>query len=837
MAHTHRVYDTDGHFHINTDTRLVENVSSVIVNPVQYDHNSECMSFDMERYVDGHDMSTCDRVEIIFTNKGTEGTSKGRYIVDDLQISPDDENLVTFTWLIPQAATLYSGTLSFGVRFICTSEVGVLDYAWNTATYTGLTVSKGSGDASADEIIVYDSLQAGLNAADHSLSVARAALASATAAEASAREVLGSIPDDYTALAGEVEQVSSLLTHVARPYNLYDHRDKIPGKKLTTSTGAITSDATVTMESVPVTAGARYRFSVKSAPAGMWFYDAAGAAIDNVANLRVWQTSIGNHYVDAPENAVTLAWNAPADSAEPYVCLYDDYNCVEADEPGEVIMPVPVETLKGLIDTNSMTDFRHIYGVYNRLDPAAITAGRDWPPANSASRSNSSYYLTDYIPVKAGETLQLLDANMQQKAMRYVKAFDVNRTALGSAYGAESAKEYTVPDGVGYIRVSIVNSTAADSVMLVSEAPGEYLAYGDHRIAYSRLIGVKAAVHAYMPSEVYVAVGRTIELYNNQVCLEADRYHVRWVCDVGAALGRKYTLTATEDMIGEYTLRCDIINDANVVLWTGSTQVKVVAQIAAPKSICPIGDSLTNWKPWLPEVMNLSGGNISFVGTYTHSLADADGETRNFSHEGRSGFSAASYINGDPYTFGGATETEHNRFWNGSAFSWSHYKTTYGINPDAVQIFLGTNKIDYDAAQNAGYIKQMVDAIRADDASIPIFVINTIYRSRQDGYGSVGDDGYATASGASAYQHGEDIKVLNLMTKLRELLGDYEGVHLVPLALCHDTEYNFGMVAAPVNPRAAQTQTMPEESVHPATQGYHQFADVLYSAYCGVLSV
>lgn len=159
MAHIHSVYDTDGHFIINADTRLLENASEARVNLVQYDHNSERVTFELERYVDGHDMSECNRVEVIFTNKGRGGTSRGRYIVSDLEVAPDDPDTVIFSWLISQAATLYSGTLSFGVRFVCTSDDGVMDYAWNTAVYAGLTVSEGSGVPDASETCVYDSLQ------------------------------------------------------------------------------------------------------------------------------------------------------------------------------------------------------------------------------------------------------------------------------------------------------------------------------------------------------------------------------------------------------------------------------------------------------------------------------------------------------------------------------------------------------------------------------------------------------------------------------------------------------------------------------------------------------
>lgn len=55
---------------------------------------------------------------------------------------------------------------------------------------------------------------------------------------------------------------------------------------------------------------------------------------------------------------------------------------------------------------------------------------------------------------------------------------------------------------------------------------------------------------------------------------------------------------------------------------------------------------------------------------------------------------------------------------------------------------------------------------------------------------------------------------------------------MVNLALTHDSEYNFGAVETPVNPRATQKELMPIESVHPQTQGYYQMADVMYSAIC-----
>lgn len=57
MAHKHPIYDTDPHFKIDGDTRVIINASDVKVALMQGDHNSERFTFEIPRYVDGHDMS------------------------------------------------------------------------------------------------------------------------------------------------------------------------------------------------------------------------------------------------------------------------------------------------------------------------------------------------------------------------------------------------------------------------------------------------------------------------------------------------------------------------------------------------------------------------------------------------------------------------------------------------------------------------------------------------------------------------------------------------------------------------------------------------------------
>ena len=155
MAHLHSVYDTDPHFQIDGVTRSVKNASSTKTVLIQHDHNSERFTFEIPRMVDGHDMSTCNVVQIHYINIDSTDKSKqysGIYEVEDLQISPDSNDVVICSWLISANATQYVGNLSFVVRFACTSDYSI-DYAWNTAIHSNVYVSKGicNSDVVAEE--------------------------------------------------------------------------------------------------------------------------------------------------------------------------------------------------------------------------------------------------------------------------------------------------------------------------------------------------------------------------------------------------------------------------------------------------------------------------------------------------------------------------------------------------------------------------------------------------------------------------------------------------------------------------------------------------------------
>ena len=145
MPHLHPLYDSDPHFSINADTRTITFTSPEKLILIQGDHNSEIVTFDIPRYIDGHDMMLSDVVQVHYINidsNNSHNRNSGIYEVLDLQVSPDDENFCVCSWLISKNATLFVGPLTFTLRFACTNA-SKLVYVWNTAIYNGIPVSNG----------------------------------------------------------------------------------------------------------------------------------------------------------------------------------------------------------------------------------------------------------------------------------------------------------------------------------------------------------------------------------------------------------------------------------------------------------------------------------------------------------------------------------------------------------------------------------------------------------------------------------------------------------------------------------------------------------------------
>lgn len=159
MAHSHIVVDTDTKFKIDPLTRAIrcENKKSILM---QGDHNSERYSFTLERFIEGHDMSLCNQVEVHFANIDAKTRDKktGVYTVDDFQIDAEDDTKVNCSWLISKNATQLSGTLVFLLNFRCLEE-GFEKYSWHTDVYKSITIQEGIDAAFNFEIEYVDVIE------------------------------------------------------------------------------------------------------------------------------------------------------------------------------------------------------------------------------------------------------------------------------------------------------------------------------------------------------------------------------------------------------------------------------------------------------------------------------------------------------------------------------------------------------------------------------------------------------------------------------------------------------------------------------------------------------
>ena len=129
------ITDGDPHFVIDTVSRKIINNSGKDTL-VQYDHNSERLTFELPRYIEGHDMSNCNKVAISYL----DGTAAGLYEVDDLAVKEADTEKVAFTWLISSNVTQIVGKIAFAIEFECVQEGGEITYKWHTGVNEDMRV-------------------------------------------------------------------------------------------------------------------------------------------------------------------------------------------------------------------------------------------------------------------------------------------------------------------------------------------------------------------------------------------------------------------------------------------------------------------------------------------------------------------------------------------------------------------------------------------------------------------------------------------------------------------------------------------------------------------------
>lgn len=236
--HTHPVVDSDNYFVIDPVTRIIKNMTNGPLVIMQRDHKSTVYTFQLPRYIDGHDMSLCNRVKCHFNN--VENNEENGGLIEhadvaeltDLRVNPDDRNTVICSWTITRQATQYAGALGFFIQYLCVDDEGNETYEWHTDEFVEVVVKKtkhndeqaiveytaifeqwrerifGAGDSVKSEMIALteEKLRAIENkGTEQAAKVTNEGL-----------RVLDTIPEDYTAMSEQVRMLSRFAGPVIR---------------------------------------------------------------------------------------------------------------------------------------------------------------------------------------------------------------------------------------------------------------------------------------------------------------------------------------------------------------------------------------------------------------------------------------------------------------------------------------------------------------------------------------------------------------------------------------------------------------------------------------------
>lgn len=336
-----------------------------------------------------------------------------------------------------------------------------------------------------------------------------------------------------------------------------------------------------------------------------------------------------------------------------------------------------------------------------------------------------------------------------------------------------------------------------------------------------------SGVEIYLPDIYYAAAGLTMEIYNSQITNQGahiSEYDVVWETPVGNVQDTKFSVTADETMIGEYPLGVAVYDKGGELLAKKESVLKIVEAKQWQFSILAIGDSLSANGALYTRMQEHLGNQLICNGTRGYE---------GFLTEARLGFSAEDYLTETGYALEEGEEVH--KFWNPETerFDWNYYKASTGFDPDVILLHLGTNGL-LSGDENAANICKIVELIRQDDKDIPIYVVNTIYQSDQNGIGSMKlNNGDLMFPGQ--YKQERDLANFKLRAYLADELAEEKKVYLVPAAISVDSENVFQTEERPVNPYSEVTESVAIDAVHPSAEGYYQIADTIYSTMCGTM--
>lgn len=370
------------------------------------------------------------------------------------------------------------------------------------------------------------------------------------------------------------------------------------------------------------------------------------------------------------------------------------------------------------------------------------------------------------------------------------------------------------------IGVSVDIELSSFSLKLAStENEIDYLFSQNSRWESLRNTIINTGAELVLPENIYVVHDNRLEIFKHSIvkAINPDNYFLNIEVVSGTPKGNFYDRIYTYDcesgdgvMVLKFVLKnnnLDIIDSKTVTI----TPIAKGTNPASAFNVLMIGDSFTAATTYPTEFarrLQGTGGtptadnltNINFIGTAQTSP----------NREGASGQSWEYFI--------GASSP----FWNGSTIDFDDYCTDNSYSQvDAVVIMLGTNSTSTNAD-----IQVLLDALIAHNPSIKGVVTGIIYPNPLGGSGAAG-----LAAGQTFY--GAVNTIVNYNRRLEDLINDSYSSYFeyCDVLSQFDLMYNMQFSNVAANKRNATTVKEGSDNVHPASEGYLQIADIIYSSF------
>lgn len=165
MTHLHEVRDSDSHYIINPSTMEITNANGEKNTLQRGDHNSEILTFELPKEIEGHDMTLCNKIEVHYKNisAGDKTTlSADFYKVKDLKADEKEPGTLMFSWKVSGNATKYYGALEFRILFGCLDDNGIYVYKKWSKVFKGITVEDGFESTEHIEDVYSDGFAEGI---------------------------------------------------------------------------------------------------------------------------------------------------------------------------------------------------------------------------------------------------------------------------------------------------------------------------------------------------------------------------------------------------------------------------------------------------------------------------------------------------------------------------------------------------------------------------------------------------------------------------------------------------------------------------------------------------